>query len=210
MKPIIEKLNWRYATKQFDPTKKVSNEDFDAIIEAARLAPSSFGLQPWKFIIVNDKKMREELKKHAWGQSQVTDASHFIVFATQETMTPADVERYVQDIANQRKADIKTLDSYKQMMLGSIEGKTKDYLFNWNARQTYLALGQATAVAASLEIDTCPMEGFDPVKFDEHLGLAKKGLRSLACLAVGYRSKDDKAAHMKKVRYPRKHVVIEI
>lgn len=197
---IIESLKWRYATKKFDTSKKLSKEDFDELLEVLRLAPSSFGLQPGRFIIVQDPKIREELKTHAWGQSQITDASAIIVFCAKKDLTEKDIEDFVELTAKTRNIAKDNLDDYKNMLLGSVSSRSKSDLVNWNKRQLYLAFGMLLAYAAEKRIDACPMEGFDSKKFDEVLGLDALGLESVAVCALGYRDKEDKYAKLDKVR----------
>ncbi|MEI6731469.1 MAG: NAD(P)H-dependent oxidoreductase [archaeon] len=197
---IIENLQWRYATKKFDSSKKLSNEDFDELLEVLRLAPSSYGLQPGKFIVVQDPKIREELRKHAWGQSQITDAHMLIVFCAKKDLTEKDIEDFVELTANTRKIASDNLDDYKSMLIGAISSKSNSDLINWNKKQMYLALGMLLATAAQKKIDACPMEGFDNKKFDEVLGLDALGLESAVVCTLGYRASDDKYAELGKVR----------
>jgi nitroreductase len=207
---LLTQLNWRYATKQFDPTRKIPAHELDELLEALHLAPSSFGLQPWAFILVEDQKLRARVREHAWNQPQVTDASHFVVLCTPTTLTAKDVEKYVQSIAKARGVEPSTLDGYKQMMLGFLEGKSEEQLRSWMARQLYIALGTLLTAAAIKGIDACPMEGFDPAGVSEALSLGKKKLIPVAFCALGYRSKDDPYAQFAKVRYPKKDVVIKM
>ncbi len=208
---IIDALNWRYATKGFDSTKKVDEEVFNTLIEAARLAPSSFGLQPWKFIVVNNPEVRQKLRQAAWDQPQVTDASHIIVFAVNKKVDAAYVDTYIQAISETRGVPVDALKGFADMMKGSIASRgSVDAVTAWSARQVYIALGTLVTTAAFYEIDACPMEGFDPAQFDEILGLTTQGLSAVAMVAVGFRSSTDTTAAYKKVRFARKDVVIEV
>ncbi len=207
---IIESLEWRYATKKFDQAKKVSDADLNEILEAGRLAPSSFGLQPWKFIVITDPELRKELKEVTWSQPQVCDASHLIVLAVRTDVNEAYIKNYVKKIAEVRKVPVENLKGYEEMMVGAIKGKSKDtinHVIDWSARQVYIALGFMLETAALKKIDACPMEGFDAEKYDEILGLKKDNLHAVVLMPVGHRT-DDPAAKMPKVRFDQKDIVI--
>ena len=199
---IISGLEWRYATKNFDKDKKISKEDLDEIIEAARLSASSFGLQPWKFVIITDAKLREELKKHSWNQAQVTDASHLIVLCSKKDIDERYISRYIESIANTRGIPVSSLDEYKGMINGFAGNLDAEKLNDWAKRQVYIALGTILLTCAMKGIDSCPMEGFDSSAYDKVLGLRGKGFTSAALCAVGYRANDDAASQFKKVRFP--------
>ena len=213
MKPIsevdlISALQWRYAVKKFDATRKIPDAQWRALIESAVLAPSSFGLQPWRFVVVQDPKLREALVAHSWGQRQVVDASHMIVFAQRKGLAAADVDRYVKRIAEVRKTPVAELDGYKNVMLGFVaQPKEKLDVDAWCGRQLYIALGQFMAAAAMLGIDSCPMEGLAPAKYDELLGLRAQGYATVCACPVGYRAPDDKYSVAPKVRYATEDVV---
>ncbi|AHB41611.1 nitroreductase [candidate division SR1 bacterium RAAC1_SR1_1] len=217
MNNIIEALNRRYATKKFDTNKKINQEDFTTLLESLRLAPSSFGLQPWKFIHVKTPEIRTELQNNSRGQAQVTEASDLIVIAVKTTMDENDVEEYTQSIQKIRavnvseisEADIKKLLDYKNMMIGTITSRTPEQIKSWNQKQAYIAMGFLLETCAILGIDACPMEGFDPNKYDEILGLDKLGLTATVVIPVGYRSSEDKYADLTKVRFDKEEVVIE-
>ncbi len=210
MQHIISALEWRYATKQFDPSKKVQEKDIDILLEALRLAPSSFGLQPWKFVVVTNPEVRATLREAGYNQPQITDASHLIVFAVEKNIDDAFVDRFVRSISETRGVPETALEGYAAMMKGAIAAKTPEQRIDWAARQAYLALGVLVTAGALMNIDITPMEGFDPKKFDEILELDKKGLASQVIAVVGYRMPDDPAAAMKKVRYPKEQMVIEV
>jgi len=177
MKNLREALHRRYATKKFDTTKKISQEDFDVLLESLRLAPSSFGLQPWKFIHVKNPEIRKILQENSRGQPQIVDASDLIIIAVKTTMQEKDVEEYVQSIQKIRsvnlseipEADIKKVLEYKNMMIQTIQARTPEQLKSWNQKQAYIAMGFLLETCAILGIDACPMEGFDPSKYDEIL-----------------------------------------
>lgn len=200
---LLAQLRWRYATKKFDAQKKIPATTWSALEQALVLSPSSFGLQPWKFYVVESPAVREQLKAASWGQSQVTDASHLVVFTVKKSMGPADVDRLVDAMVKERGADRAQLEGYRQMMLGFVAkvpfGITQE---EWSARQVYIAVGQLLASAAMLGVDACPIEGLDPAAYDRVLGLEAKGYRTLCSAALGYRASDDRHANLAKIRYP--------
>jgi nitroreductase len=185
MKTFLSQLDWRFATKSFDADKKVSKEDLDKILEAIRKAPTSFGLQTFHVEVISNKELREKMKEVSFGQPQVTDASHILVFCGRN-----DVSERITNMIDQMSGgdeNIKaSLSGYEGMMRGSIEGKSDEQLMNWASRQAYLALGFGLAACAELEIDSCPMEGFDPKAVHELLG-SPKNTFPFAYMAVGYR-----------------------
>ena len=208
---IIESLEWRYATKKFDTEKKVSAEDLNEILESGRLAPSSFGLQPWKFIVITDAKLREQLKAVSWNQPQVTDASHLIVLTVNTNVDAKFVDKYVKKIAEVRKVPVENLKGYADMMNGSISAKSSqgaNSVVDWSTHQVYIALGMMLTTAAVKKIDAAPMEGFDSSKYDEMLNLKQQGLHAVALMAIGYR-KDDPDAVKAKVRFDMKDIIIK-
>ena len=197
---LINSLNWRYATKQFDPTKKISNNDLELLKEAVRLSASSYGLQAYKVLVVKDAELRERLKAVAWNQPQITDSSYLFVFCSYNSVSTQDVEEYMNLIADARKIDVSMLDEFKQMINGSLAVRSEDEIKVWTAKQTYIALGNLLSAAAELNIDACPMEGFDPELFNEILGLEEKGLSASVIATVGYRSDKDQLQFAPKVR----------
>ncbi len=207
---ILEQLNWRYATKSYDATKKVSAEDWETLEAALTIAPSSFGLQPYKFLVVTDEEMKEKLKPAAYGQSQITDASHLVVFAYKKTLTDADVEHFVDRITEVRGVPRETLTDYENVMKGSAKRAVDGgYIEIWNSRQAYIALGFLLETAALLSIDATPMEGFDAVQFNEILGLTDYSAVVLA--AVGYRdAENDWLANLPKVRFSNDELIVRI
>ena len=205
---IVQRLKWRYATKKFDPSRKISDDDWYALEQSLVLSPSSFGQQPWQFLVIRNSELRQQLQKHAWDQSQVTDASHLVVLAIKQGIDTDDVDRYIDRVSKVR-------DTPKDKLSGlenAIKGYLKDPPFPldidaWSTRQVYLALGFLIYSAALLGIDACPMEGFVPAEFDKILGLEEKGYASKVICALGYRSPEDKLAEQKKVRYETEEVV---
>ena len=206
---LISSLNWRYATKKFDPTKKISPEDWKTLEEALVLTPSSFGLQPWKFIVIQDPELRAKLRHHANDQAQVTEASHYVVFAIVKNMGAAYVDKYVARVGEVRKQ--MTPDALKHyqehLIAGIVDGYRSLEVNTWASNQTFIALGQLLVSAALLRIDACPMEGFDKRAYDSVLGLGKCGLSSVVTCALGYRLDTDKYAHLPKVRFDPKDVI---
>ena len=199
---VSSALHWRYATKQFDSTKKLSDEQWSALQNSLHLAASSFGLQPWKFVVVTDDAKKRALVPDAWGQSQVADCSHLVVIAAKKTMTADDADKLMRATARSRGAEATSLDGYKGMIVGTLSARTPEFIADWNARQCYVALGFLLEAAALMQIDACPMEGLVPEKFDEQLGLSGSDYTSVVMCALGTRAPDDKYADLAKVRYP--------
>lgn len=197
---ILESLNWRYATKAYDKTRKISAEDWAALEQSVTLAPSSFGIQPYKVLVINDPETREKLKAAAYGQTPVTDASHFVVFAYKKTLTDADIEHFVERITEVRGQTRESLADYENVMKGAAQRATEGgYVETWNSRQAYIALGFLLETAALLGIDATPMEGFNPAQFNEILGL--KDYSAVAIAALGYRdAESDWLVNLPKVR----------
>jgi len=204
-----EDLNWRYATKKFDLSKKISKQEFAELLEALRLSPSSYGLQPWKFVIVLDPLLRNRLRPHARNQPQITDADTLIVFCVLKSMDEGYVKHYVDRIAQVRGVTKESILGYEQVMVDSLKGKSPDAISYWMKKQVYIALGFFLNECAHRRIDACPMEGFDPQKFDEVLELSKEGLESVVLCAIGYRAVDDHYAELQKVRFNENEVFIK-
>jgi nitroreductase len=207
---LTEKLKWRYATKKFDPAKKLSAGQLEQLLSAVQLAPSSYGLQSYKILVVEDAAIREQLKEAAYGQSQLTDASQVIVFATETNINEQLVKDYVDLIAETRHMDRSHLHAYEHTMIGTVDRLSDDQKITWSAKQTYIALGILLAAAADLEIDACPMEGFQAGKFDEILGLKEKGLSATVIAPIGFRSESDDYSQHAKVRKAKENLFIHI
>ena len=206
---LIESLEWRYATKKFDPTKKINEATWKALEEALVLTPSSYGLQPWKFIVVENPEIKEKLKAVSWNQSQVFDCSHHVVFAIKEKMDEEHVTHFFEQTAKVRGIEVSSMDGYKKMIMGDlVTGSRSKTISEWAARQVYIALGNFMTSAAVIGVDTCPLEGIDPVKYDEILGLTGSGWRVVVACAAGYRSSDDKYSSTKKVRFGSKDLIV--
>lgn len=198
---IQEALEWRYATKKFDASKKISDQDWKTLTESLKLAPSSYGIQPWKFLIVENPAVREQLKPVSWGQTQVTDASHYVVFLYKESMDAAYVDKYIKRIADVRGAPLESLEGYKNMMIENLVKAPEEKIRVWSQRQAYIAMGFLLETAALLKIDATPMEGFSPADYDRILGLEGTGWKSVATVALGYRHPEDSFQSLKKVRF---------
>jgi nitroreductase len=207
---VLAPLRWRYATKAFDPARRIDPATWAALEQAAVLAPSSYGLQPWNFVVVTDPEVRKKLHPASWNQPQILDASHLVVFAAKNPPTPADVERHVARSAAVRGVPAESLDPVRQKMLGALSRMSAADAHIWAARQCYIALGVFLSAAAHLGVDACPMEGFQPEKYDEILGLPAKGLKAVVTATAGYRAPTDKYAGVAKARFPVEEVVIRI
>jgi len=207
---VTEALQWRYATKQFDQNKKISQSDWQILKEALRLTPSSFGLQPYKFVVVTDEKIKEQLTPVCWNQGQVRQCSHFVIFARKSEITIQSVTDYVKLIASTRGVPVESLKYLHEMMNGFVAGSTSEKLADWAAKQTYIALGNLMTAAALLKIDNCPMEGISTPDVDRILNLPAQGCHSVVACALGYRAQDDKYAGLKKVRFPEEELFINI
>ena len=208
---LIGQLNWRYATKQFDPQRKIGADEWATLEEALVLTPSSFGLQPWKFVVVTDPAIREQLVAVSWGQRQVADASHLVVFAIKKNLSEQDIDSHLSRISEVRGVPRESLGQFREMMVGSlVKGLGETERNAWAAKQVYIALGNFLTSAALLGIDACPMEGIDPAKYDEILGLKKQGLNTVVAAPAGYRSATDKYSQAKKVRFARDQVLVRV
>ncbi|MBD3639262.1 MAG: NAD(P)H-dependent oxidoreductase [Crocinitomicaceae bacterium] len=207
---LIESLQKRYAVKRFDPTKKLSDKQLDALLEVARLTATSYGLQLMKIVVVEDQELREKLVDCSFGQRQVADASHLLVLCRERDIDLDHIEDYVENISSTRDIEKETLSGFKNAMTNSILTKRKEDQINWMDKQVYIALGKLLAACAILEIGSCPMEGFIPEEYDEVLGLDKLNLASVLALPVGFSASDDPNAKRKKVRRSQDKFVITI
>lgn len=208
---LLHQLRWRYATKQFDGTRKISAADWNTLEESLVLTPSSFGLQPWRFIVVTDQATKEKLVPASWDQRQVADASHVVVFAIKKNVGAAEVDRYLQRIAEVRGVNAQSLNGFRDVLLGFLGQPAEQFDVNfWATRQAYIALGNFMTSAALLGIDTCPMEGIVPSQYDEILGLEKDGYQTVVVAAAGYRAAGDKYATLPKVRFANEEVIVRV
>jgi len=208
---LVKIQEWRCSVKKFDSKKKISQSTWSAIEKALVLSPSSYGLQPWKFLVVTNPEIRKTLTPLSWGQSQIEDCSHLVVFAYRNKMDEAYVEKYVKSIMETRGLTAEKLEAYKNMMVGDIvKGPRSAKVQEWASRQVYIALGNFMTSAAMLGVDTCPMEGIDPAKYDEVLGLAGTEYSTVVACAAGYRDLEDAYSKLKKVRFSPAEVVKNI
>ena len=197
---LIENLKWRYATKKFEPKKRISEQDLDYLKEAIQLSVSSYGLQLYKVLIVKDTSLREQLREVSWNQSQVTDASHLFVFCNFAEHKDEYVDDYINNIAETQNIPISAVTGYGELIKENLSQKTTSEWQSWSKRQTYLSLANLLNACAEQKIDACPMEGFDSAAYNEILGLDKKGLNASVIATVGYRSEQDETQYRKKVR----------
>ncbi len=207
---IIDKLKWRYATKKFDTTKKLSEAKLNTLKEAFNLTATSFGLQTITMLIISDTEVRGSLVAHSYHQKQVVEASHLLVICIKDDIINSDVVDYYNNIKNTRNTSEDILKPYRESLIKTMNGMTIEERQNWSKNQAYIALGNLMTVCAIEDIDACPMEGFDPSKYDEILQLQQKGLKSVLLLPVGYRAADDMFAELKKVRKSISETVIEL
>lgn len=207
---LVNDLHWRYATKKFDSQRKIPAQDWTQIQEALVLSPSSFGLQPYKFIVVTDQKIKEQLVPHSWNQTQPVGCSHLVVFARLATIDEDYVSKYIDRIVEVRNVPAESIKEYAGMMTGFINRLTPEQLADWMTKQCYIALGNLMTVASSLKVDNCPMEGFVATEYDKVLGLEKLGVTSVVVCALGYRDQNDKYANVPKVRFPDSELIVNI
>ena len=207
---ILESLQWRAAIKQFDTTKKVSAEDLEKLIEAANLAPTSGGLQPLKLVVVSNAELQSKLVPMSYGQQQVASASHILVFAIETNLDTSIVDRFVERMAEVRDMPVEQLEGYRQSMHGYIGSMDEATIADWARRQAYISLGTVMAAAADMRIDSCPMEGFDPIQYQEILGLKEKNLMPTVILPIGYRSDEDVHSKSAKVRKKTEDFLLEV
>lgn len=205
---VLQTLNWRYATESFNPNKKIPEEAWHALEQSLVLAPSCYGLQPWKFVVVRNRAVRQQLVKHAFNQSKISESSHLVVLAIKNNINVNDVAPYIDRVAHVRQVPVSKLEKFANAI--------KNYLTSppfplqpdkWSAKQVYLALGFFLYSAAMLGIDTCPIEGFVPSEFDDVLGLSEQGYSAVVLCTAGYRAESDHSAGLPKVRYETEKVV---
>ncbi|OAV44119.1 NAD(P)H-dependent oxidoreductase [Lewinella sp. 4G2] len=202
MPTIIEALQYRYATKKFDANRAATDAQISELKQAVQLSASSFGLQPYRILVVSNPAIKKDLRAAAYDQSQVSDAGHIFIFAAKTSMSAEYIDDFIKMTATQRDIPVDVIEGYGEYIKGSVLSKDEEFIVAWNKRQAYIALGTLLAAAGELKIDTCPMEGFEPAKFDEILGLKEKGLTACVIAPVGFRSEEDNSQHYAKVRYP--------
>lgn len=210
MSTFLENQNWRYATKKFDASKKITADDLAFLKEAIRLSTSSYGLQPYKVFIVENSELRAKLVAASYGQAQVADASHLLVFANELNFGEAGINQLAATICKTRELPLEAIQGYVDFMKGSITGLPEETRNIWTAKQTYLALGNLLNAAAELHIDVTPMEGFVPAQVNEILGLDKLGLNACLLAPIGYRHTEDETKNYKKVRKSNEELFITL
>ncbi|MCL9770931.1 NAD(P)H-dependent oxidoreductase [Flavobacterium sp. HXWNR69] len=210
MSHFIENQKWRYATKKFDAAKKISAADLETLKEAIQLSTSSYGLQLYKVFIIENPEVRAKLQPVSWGQSQIVDASHLFVFANIVDVQDHHIDEYIQNIAKTRGLKVEDLQGFGDFMKSKIVTLPADKKAIWTSKQTYLALGNLINAAAELKIDVTPMEGFEPEKYNEILGLNALGLNASLVATVGYRHEEDESQHYAKVRKPKQELFTTI
>ena len=210
MSNFVKNANWRYATKKFDASKKVSNDDLEILKEAIRLSASSYGLQPYKVFIIENPEIRAQLQPAAWGQSQIVDASQVLVFANITNFGEVEIDAYFQNLIETRRIPMESVQGYADFMKSKIAALSLDGKNIWTEKQTYIALSNLLNAAAELNIDVTPMEGFEPENFNKILGLDKLGLNASVIATIGYRHKDDATQHHVKVRKSNEELFINL
>lgn len=208
-KDIVEALEWRYAVGQFDQSKKISDDQMDSLLEAVLLTPSSFGLQPWKFIVVSNEELKQQMRQAGFDQAGFTEASHIVVLAVNNKVDAEYIDHYVAAVSETRNIAKENLGGFSDMMNGAVAMRTPEQVVEWSSRQVYIALGVLIAAASVMAIDSHPMEGFDKDQFDAILGLKETTFRSLVVVALGFRSLEDKSAQHAKVRFSKEELIIE-
>lgn len=207
---LLAALRFRYATKAFDPARKIPAETWEAIETSLVLTPSSFGLQPWKFLVIENPEIREKLKAASWGQGQVTDASHLVVLTARTDLAQADIDSWVARLSEVQGTPLDVLAGLSGVISSFSSAMTPAERQAWNTRQVYIALGQLMTAAAVLGIDSCPLEGISPADYDTILGLPGTGYATAVACALGYRSTEDKYAAAPKARFPDAQVVTHV
>lgn len=208
---LLQQLQWRYAVKKFDATRVIPPEHWEALEQTLVLTPSSFGLQPWKFWVITNPAIKEQLVGASWRQRQLADASHVVVLAIKVGVGEADVDRFIARTADVQGIAIETLAKLRSVVVGFLQQPAeKFHVDQWSAKQVYIALGNFMTAAAMLGIDTCPMEGIDPAQYDQILGLREQGYATAVACVAGYRALDDRSASRPKVRYLRDEIITRL
>lgn len=208
---VIDALNWRYATKKFDPTKQIEDDVWHALEQSLVLTASSIGLQPWKFVVVTDAAVKAQLMAASYRQAQVGDCSHFVVLTVRRDLDAEHVDRHIARMVEVRGVTVESLAKFRAMTMGNLDkARAAGTLDTWQTHQIYIALGQFMAAAAMLGVDTCPMEGIEPEKYDELLGLAGTDYATVVACAAGFRLAEDKYATIRKVRFKTEDVVVRM
>ena len=207
---VLDSLRWRYAVKKFDDGRIVPEEKINTIKEAFNLTASSYGLQPYKLVVIQNKEIQNQLVEHSWNQKQVAQASHVLVITIPKSYSTEEVSKYFNLVKAIRNTPDEIINPFQEFLTNTIAGKTQEELLAWNENQAYLAMGNLLTVCALEQIDSCPMEGFVPEKYDEVLGLEEQNLTSVLVLPIGYRAEDDFMKSQKKVRKNLEEVILQI
>lgn len=207
---VIEHLKWRYATKKFDSSKKLSEKKVNLLKEAFNLTPTSYGLQPIKLLVISNKKIQEKIREHSFNQRQVADASHLLIICAKNNITEKDINAYFDLEIEIRKTAPEIVNKFRQQLINILQNKTTEERKSMATKQAYIALGNLITVCALEKIDTCPMEGFNALEVDKLLNLPSQNLSSVLLLPVGYRAEGDFMSKLQKVRKPLQETVIEI
>ena len=207
---LIDSLKWRASVRKYDTTKKVSNKDLEILLEAGNLTATSMGLQPFKIVVVSNEDLKKELVPFSYNQKHVGEASHVLVFAIETDVNQSTIDSYINRAMEVRQQSEEDLQGYKNSISGYLSSMSEEYKIAWASKQAYIALGTVMSVAADLKIDSCPMEGFDPLKYQELLDLKSKNLMPVLVLPIGYRSEEDFMAKLPKVRKKRENFVLEL
>ncbi len=207
---IIESLKWRYAVKKFDENKYLTNEQIETLKDAFNLTATSYGLQSTKLVVLKNKELQAKLVEHSWNQQQVAQASHVLILCVPKKYDTKNVDNYFKLVKEVRNTPDEILNPFKDFLLSNLEKKTQEELFIWNKNQAYIALGNLLTACAIEKIDSCPMEGFTPEKYDEILGLDSQNLQSVVVLPLGFRAEDDYMKDLKKVRKQTSETVLHI
>lgn len=206
----LESLSWRYATKKFDDNRTLTDDQVNQLLEAGNLTATSYGLQPYKLLVIKNQDLQNQLVAHSYNQHQVSEASHVIVIAVRTDVNEQYISAHAARMEKERGLDTGALDGFKDTMLATIGKLPPEELYQWSAKQAYIVLGTMLAAAAAMNIDSCPMEGFLAAEYDKLLDLKSQNLRSVLVLPVGYRSEDDAVQHQKKVRLPLDEIVVQL
>jgi nitroreductase len=205
---LLDNLKWRYATKSFDSQRKTSNEDLNYIKESIQLSASSYGLQPYKVMIIENKELRKKLQVASWNQPQITEASHLLIFCNYTSFPEKEIDSFIYLTSITQNTDVSNLNQYSNFIKEKTKEKTANQIGNWSKNQTYIAMSNLLVACAELKIDACPMEGFDNLEYNKILNLDKEQLNAAVIVPIGYRSKDDHTQNRKKVRKPLERLFI--
>lgn len=208
--PLLDALKWRYATKKFDPARRIPDDTWETLEHSLALTPSSFGLQPWQFLVIESPEIRTALRAESWGQSQLTDASHLVIFTVRRDLGENDIGRWMDRLSEVQATSLEKLAPLRSAISGFIQTMDGDQRRAWNTRQIYIALGQFMAAAAILGIDTCPLEGMNPAGYDRVLELGSTEYATVVACAAGYRAPDDRHATLPKARFAHEAVIRHI